>query len=96
LENINGYDEARYLCMFLSFNMCQLSSLRTDSFQPWLSSPSAEFLFQDFFQVTKTWSELFIFPVAGHDLGVSKKGQPIFQTIGFRGIIIFPKRDKRV
>ena len=36
--------------------MCQLSSLRTDSFQPWLSSPSAEFLFQDFFQVTKTSS----------------------------------------
>ena len=75
----SGYDEARYLCMFLSFNMFQLSSLGTDSFQPWLSSPSAE---------------LFIFP-AGHDLGV-KKGQPIFQTIGFRGIIIFPKRDKRV
>jgi hypothetical protein len=28
-------------------------------------------------------------------LGVSKKGKPIFKTIGFRGIIIFPKRDKR-
>ena len=30
----SGYDEARYLCMFLSFNMFQLSSLGTDSFQP--------------------------------------------------------------